>query len=145
METIFTLIVVLLPVIFKLIGKRLEKSAAQPQETEGKQAPIEDWAEVLRRYIEVQQPQEDVRPAAPVQQPIQQPVQQQPIQQQRPQPQPTQQRPGHEGVQQARPQGRKAPKKVKPVLQEEAPRTQEKIDKKKLILDSEIMKPKYTE
>ena len=141
METIFTLIVVLLPVIFKLIGKRLEKSAAQPQETEGQQAPIEDWAEVLRRHIEVQQPQEDVRPAAPVQQP----VQQQPIQQQRPQPQPTQQRPGHEGVQQARQQVRKAPKKVKPVLQEEAPRTQEKIDKKKLILYSEIMKPKYTE
>ena len=141
METIFTLIVVLLPVIFKLIGKRLEKSAAQPQETEGQQAPIEDWAEVLRRHIEAQQPQEEARPAAPVQQP----VQQQPVQQQRPQPQPAQQRPGHEGVQQARQQVRKAPKKVKPVLQEEAPRTQEKIDKKKLILYSEIMKPKYTE
>lgn len=141
METIFTLIVVLLPVIFKLIGKRLEKSAAQPQETEGQQAPIEDWAEVLRRHIEAQQPQEEAKPAAPVQQP----VQQQPVQQQRPQPQPAQQRPGHEGVPQTRQQVRKAPKKVKPVLQEEAPRTQEKIDKKKLILYSEIMKPKYTE
>ena len=145
METIFTLIVVLLPVIFKLIGKKLEKSAAQPQETDEQQAPIEDWAEVLRRHIEAQQPQEDVRPASPVQQQVQQPVQPQPVQQQRPQQQRAQQRPVHEGVPQTRQQVRKAPKKVKPILQEEAPRTQEKIDKKKLILYSEIMKPKYTE
>ena len=144
METIFTLIVVLLPVIFKLIGKRLEKSAAQPQETDGQQQ-IEDWAEVLRRHIEAQQPQEDVRPASPVQQQVQQPVQPQSVQPQRPQQQRAQQRPVHEGVPQTRQQVRKAPKKVKPILQEEAPRTQEKIDKKKLILYSEIMKPKYTE
>ena len=37
------------------------------------------------------------------------------------------------------------PKKAKPILQEEEQKTTEKIDKKKLILYSEIMKPKYTE
>ena len=128
METIFTLIIVLLPVIFKLIGKKLEKSAAQPQETDGQQAPIEDWAEVLRRHIEAQQQQqEEVRPAAPVQE------------------QPVQQRVPEEGVPQTRKPVRKAPKKVKPILQEEEQKPKEKIDKKKLILYSEIMKPKYNE
>lgn len=128
METIFTLIIVLLPVIFKLIGKKLEKSAAQPQETDEQQAPIEDWAEVLRRHIEAQQQQqEEVRPAAPVQE------------------QPVQQRVPEEGVPQTRKPVRKAPKKVKPILQEEEQKPKEKIDKKKLILYSEIMKPKYNE
>lgn len=128
METIFTLIIVLLPVIFKLIGKKLEKSAAQPQKTDEQQAPIEDWAEVLRRHIEAQQQQqEEVRPAAPVQE------------------QPVQQRVPEEGVPQTRKPVRKAPKKVKPILQEEEQKPKEKIDKKKLILYSEIMKPKYNE
>ena len=128
METIFTLIIVLLPVIFKLIGKKLEKSAAQPQGTDGQQTPIEDWAEVLRRHIEAQQQQqEEVRPAAPVQE------------------QPAQQRVPEEGVPQTRQPVRKAPKKVKPILQEEEQKPKEKIDKKKLILYSEIMKPKYNE
>lgn len=128
METIFTLIIVLLPVIFKLIGKKLEKSAAQPQETDQQHAPIEDWAEVLRRHIEAQQQQqEEVRPAAPVQE------------------QPVQQRVPEEGVPQTRKPVRKAPKKVKPILQEEEQKPKEKIDKKKLILYSEIMKPKYNE
>ena len=128
METIFTLIIVLLPVIFKLIGKKLEKSAAQPQETDEQQAPIEDWAEVLRRHIEAQQQQQEVaRPAAPVQQ------------------QPVQQSVAEEGVPQTRRPDRTAPRRVKPILQEEEQRPKEKIDKKKLIMYSEIMKPKYTE
>ena len=127
METIFTLIIVLLPVIFKLIGKKLEKSAAQPQETDEQHAPIEDWAEVLRRHIEAQQQQqEEARPAAPVQQPVQQRV-------------------AEEGVPQTRRPDRTAPRRVKPILQEEEQRPKEKIDKKKLIMYSEIMKPKYTE
>lgn len=126
METIFTLIIVLLPVIFKLIGKKLEQSAPQPQETDGQQ-PIEDWAEVLRRHIEAQQPQEEARPAAPVQQ------------------QPVQQSVAEEGVPQTRRPDRTAPRRVKPILQEEEQRPKEKIDKKKLIMYSEIMKPKYTE
>ena len=141
METIFTLIIVLLPVIFKLIGKKLEQSGAQPQEAD-EQQPIEDWAEVLRRHIDAQQPQEEARPAAPVQQPVQ-PVH--PVQQQRPQPKPAQKRVVEEGVSQTRQQTRTAPKKAKPILQEEEQKTTEKIDKKKLILYSEIMKPKYNE
>ena len=128
METIFTLIIVLLPIIFKLIGKKLEQSGAQPQHSE-QQEQIEDWAEVLRRHIEAQQPQEEARPAAPVQQ----------------RPQPAQQRVAEEGVPQTRQQTRTAPKKAKPILQEEEQKTTEKIDKKKLILYSEIMKPKYNE
>ena len=122
------MIIVLLPVIFKLIGKKLEKSAAQPQETDEQQAPIEDWAEVLRRHIEAQQQQQEVaRPAAPVQQ------------------QPVQQSVAEEGVPQTRRPDRTAPRRVKPILQEEEQRPKEKIDKKKLIMYSEIMKPKYTE
>ena len=122
------MIIVLLPVIFKLIGKKLEKSAAQSQETDEQHAPIEDWAEVLRRHIEAQQQQqEEARPAAPVQQ------------------QPVQQRVAEEGVPQTRRPDRTAPRRVKPILQEEEQRPKEKIDKKKLIMYSEIMKPKYTE
>ena len=95
METIFTLIIVLLPIIFKLIGKKLEQSGAQPQHTEEQQE----------------------KPVAPVQ----------------------------DRESQTRQPVRKAPKKAKPILQEEEQKTTEKIDKKKLILYSEIMKPKYTE
>lgn len=99
METIFTLIIVLLPIIFKLIGKKLEQSGAQPQHSE-QQEQIEDWAEVLRRHIEAQQVEvETVKPV----------------------------------------------KAAKPILQEEEPKKKEKIDTKKLIMYSEIMKPKYDE
>ena len=118
METIFTLIIVLLPIIFKLIGKKLEQSGAQPQQSD-EQEQIEDWAEVLRRHIEAQQV--EAEPAAPVQeQPVQKP---QPKQKRKPQP----------------------VKPAKPVLMEEEPKKKEKIDTKKLIVYSEIIKPKYNE
>lgn len=132
MDTIFTLLIILLPIVFKLIGKKLEKAGSQPQVTDSQQEPIEDWAEVLRRHIEVQQ-QEEVAPAAPVQQP------------------PVQARTMPERVsQEGRPQTRKSIRKPaaqpkKPILQEEEQTRTEKIDKKKLIVYSEIMKPKYTE
>ena len=118
METIFTLIIVLLPIIFKLIGKKLEQSGAQPQHSE-QQEQIEDWAEVLRRHIEAQQV--EVETVKPVQEPL---------------------------VQKPQPQQTRKPKPVKsakPILQEEEPKKKEKIDTKKLIMYSEIMKPKYDE
>ena len=122
METIFTILIIILPIVFKLIGKKLEQAGQQnaPQSTDN-QEQIEDWAEVLRRHIEAQQmPQEpelpvqeeriipDVRPVAPKDKP---PVVQ--------------------------------PKPV--ILAEPEEEEKEKIDKKKLILYSEIMKPKYKE
>ena len=122
METIFTLILVLLPIIFKLIGKRLENAGTQPQATD-EQQPIEDWAEVLRRHIEAQQ-QEEAVPVTPVQEP---PVQEKAMPAIKVQPR----RPLH--------------KPAKPILQEEDNKKKEKIDTKKLIVYSEIMKPKYTE
>ena len=117
METIFTLIIVLLPIIFKLIGKKLEQSGAQQNSEQQEQ--IEDWAEVLKRHIEAQQVEvETVKPVqeAPVQKP-------QPKQTRKPKP----------------------VKAAKPILQEEEPKKQEKIDTQKLIIYSEIMKPKYNE
>ena len=122
METIFTLILVLLPVIFKLIGKRLENAGTQPQAID-EQQPIEDWAEVLRRHIEAQQ-QEEAVPVTPVQDtPVQERV-----------------------MPATKDQPRKPLyKPAKPILQEEDNKKKEKIDTKKLIVYSEIMKPKYTE
>lgn len=122
METIFTILVIILPIVFKLIGKKLEQAGKQkaPQSTDN-QEQIEDWAEVLRRHIEAQQmPQEpelpvqeeriipDVRPVAPKDKPSV--VQPKPV-----------------------------------ILAEPEEEEKEKIDKKKLILYSEIMKPKYKE
>ena len=122
METIFTILVIILPIVFKLIGKKLEQAGKQkaPQSTDN-QEQIEDWAEVLRRHIEAQQmPQEpelpvqveriipDVRPVAPKDKPSV--VQPKPV-----------------------------------ILAEPDEEEKEKIDKKKLILYSEIMKPKYKE
>lgn len=122
METIFTILVIILPIVFKLIGKKLEQAGKQkaPQSTDNPEQ-IEDWAEVLRRHIEAQQmPQEpelpvqeeriipDVRPVAPKDKPSV--VQPKPV-----------------------------------ILAEPEEEEKEKIDKKKLILYSEIMKPKYKE
>ena len=122
METIFTLILVLLPIIFKLIGKRLENAGTQQQATD-EQQPIEDWAEVLRRHIEAQQ-QEEAVPVTPVQEQSQQ----------------------EKVMPAAKVQPRKPLyKPTKPILQEEDKKKKEKIDTKKLIVYSEIMKPKYTE
>lgn len=124
METIFTLIIVLLPIIFKLIGKKLEQSGAKPQHSE-QQEQIEDWAEVLRRHIEMQQEQQT------------QSVQVMPVQEESAVPE-----------KKDIPKQKKTIKSVKPakpILQEEESKAKEKIDTKKLIVYSEIMKPKYTE
>ena len=120
METIIGLLIVLVPVIFKFIGKKLEQAA---QSTSSQAESIEDWAETLRRHLEAQQSQEQqievhLEPSpAPVQAP------KKVIENKTP-----------ENVQ-----------KSSPILQEEVKKKREKIDPKKLIVYSEIMKPKYTE
>ena len=120
METIIGLLVVLLPVIFKLIGKRLEQAGEQ-------QTVLTDI------FPEIQQEEID-EPAMPevmsydsVENPA--PV----VRQKEPKVQPTRT---------ARPV-----KPVKPAIMTEAPveKEKEKIDVKKLIVYSEIMKPKYME
>ena len=119
METIFTLLLILLPLAFKLIGKKLEKAGQQPGQSE----PVEDWAEVLRRHLEIHQ-------------------------------QALSQENQTEEVQNAVPEKNSAyvkkpvapvAKASMPILNEPKERKKEKIDVKKLIIYSEIMKPKYNE
>ena len=114
---------VLLPVIFKLIGKRLEQAGEQ-------QTVLTD----IFPEIEQEEKEEKVLPAMPevmsydsVENPA--PV----VRQKEPKVQPTRT---------ARPV-----KPVKPAIMTEAPveKEKEKIDVKKLIVYSEIMKPKYME
>jgi len=125
METVIGLLMVLLPVIFKLIGKRLERaSEGTPEVVNDDDAPIEDWAETVRRHLEEQLAQDEtyVQPVpeeapASVQKPVQEAVKVR----------------------------ERKPVKSKPILQEEVKKKREKIDTKKMIVYSEIMKPKYTE
>ena len=112
METIIGLLVVLLPVIFKLIGKKLE-AAAQEQQKQI-QSP-DEWAEVLRRHMEMSQDpeleellEEQTPPAEFEARPV-------------------------------------SVKPSSPRLQDEVKKPKEKIDPKKLIVYSEIMKPKCNE
>lgn len=118
METIITILIILIPIIFKAIGKKLE-DAAKTQTSDSEQ-PVEDWAETLRRHVEAQQKmaQEPVRTAEPVvETPVKVTVE------------------------------KKTPVKKAPVRVqlEKDERKREKIDVKKLIVYSEIMKPKYAE
>ena len=116
---------VLLPVIFKLIGKRLEQaSEGKPEAMGTDEAPIEDWAETVRRHLKEQLGQTEVYV-----QPVPEVV--------------------PETVQKLAPETvrvrEEKPVRSKPILQEEVKKEREKIDTRKLIVYSEIMKPKYTE
>ena len=119
METIIGLLIVLLPLVFKLIEKRLQ-NAAQNQQQEAGEAPVEDWVETVRKHIEQQQAQNFVYENVEVveKNEVTQPVQEAP-----------------KAV---------VPKK-KPILLEEEKKEKEKIDVKKMIVYSEIMSPKYAE
>lgn len=119
METIVTLLFILLPVIFKLIGKKFEQ-AGQPEKAEkvrelmktigGDSDDAEDpFSGLFGRNVETEVERDDEDHIVEV----------------KPEPQP-------------------APKK--PILKEEVKtKSGEKIDPKKLVIYSEIMKPKYTE
>ena len=124
METIIGLLFILLPVILKLIGKKLEQSGkieasekmreiVEAMGEDNDESPIVEWLK-----------EEPVVPKAPV-------VQQASRTEVKPK----------ENVKPAV----KKPKAKKPILVEEEKKKAEKIDPKKLVIYSEIMKPKFTE
>ena len=126
METIIGLLIVILPIVFKLIGKKLEQAAqASAPQTE----PVEDWAETLRRHLEAQQQMQSEAPV-PVEAEVETPVLLQPAAQK------VKDRPVFKA-------SKAKNKAAKPILKEEPKREKEKIDVKKMIIYSEIMKPKY--
>lgn len=128
METIIGLLFILLPVIFKFIGKRLEQSGQSD-----KAGKFKKIAEALNSDEEVELPVEEPVKPAPVVIPV--PAEPQ----------------IHLWEAEAQPVSKKkikhAQKSVKarkPMLEEEVPqKKREKIDPKKLVIYSEIMKPKY--
>ena len=123
METIIGLLMILLPVAFKLIGKKLEQASKnQPSVAVQEEAPIEDWEQTLKEYLG-QQVDEEFIPEPMSKDSVEAPV-----------------------VRDAQvaPTASKTVKKA-PILLEEEKKPREKVDLKKLIVYSEIMKPKYTE
>ena len=144
METIIGLLFILLPVIFKFIGKRLEQSGQS--EKAGKFKKI---AEKLNGDEEVETPVFDWlsdEPDEDPKMPFEEPVKPAPVVIPVPaEPQ------IHLWEAEAQPVSKKkikhAQKSVKarkPMLEEEVPqKKREKIDPKKLVIYSEIMKPKY--
>lgn len=131
METLLGLLFILLPFILKLIGKKLEKAgqpetAAKIKEIAKTVVPEDDTFEDFRKWLQseptvVEQPEEEL--AAPVVQQLS-PVVEENVMRQVSTP-----------VKPAK----------KPILEEEPEKKREKIDPKKLVVYSEIMKPKYTE
>ena len=119
METIFGLLFILLPVIFKLIGKKLEQS--------GKTGPI---VEVLSETF-------DESSDEPAPEPVAKPVER-PVMEFKPEPMPVYRPPKvEENVVRQTESSIQMEQKKKPAA--------EKIDPKKLVIYSEIMKPKFTE
>ena len=117
METIIGLLIVILPIVFKLIEKRLEKAAQTPAQTGPSDADIaQDWIETVRQYAAREQEKLAAKPVP-------------------------EETPKAENV----PVRRKTKAKARPILLEEEPVQKEKIDVKKMIVYSEIMKPKYKE
>ena len=135
METIIALLFVLLPIIFKLIGKKFEQ-AGQPQRAEQMREFAElfgsddDETEVIHDDdgqvvdvppVTVTPVRTHVRPVVPPASVVTENVVRQTA-------------------------SKKKPVTKKPILEEEVQtRKGEKIDPKKLVIYSEIMKPKYTE
>lgn len=115
METIIGLLFILLPVIFKLIEKRLQNSGTSST-FEGDESAFEESAEPMTTPV------------------VELPVKKEPVKEVAPKPQNT----FVEGQRMTR------KKKAPAILMEEPEiRKKEKIDPKKLVIYSEIMKPKY--
>lgn len=127
METIIGLLVFLLPVVFKLIGGTLEKAGKQ------------QTADRMKKVAELFDLEEAEIAPEPSQEPVQDPVQM-------PRPEPP-------GPKPSRPEPPVRPQAVSGVLHpaktaapvEEKPVRREKIDSKKLVVYSELMRPKYLE
>lgn len=140
METIIGLLMILLPVVFKLIGKKLEQASKnQPSEVVMEESPIEDWEKTLKEYLG-QQVVVDEKPFA-VEEVVPEPMAKDSVE-----------APAayeaHVAPAALKPKKQKQQKKTikkTPILLEEEKKPKEKVDLKKLIVYSEIMKPKYTE
>ncbi len=120
METIIGLLIFLVPVIFKLIGKRLEQAGEMQSPVVDDTEPIENWEESLREYLETPSVVKPLTPEPMVKDSVEAPVA-------------------------PKKPGKTKPVRKAPILVEEEKKQKEKIDVKKLIVYSEIMKPKYTE
>ncbi len=127
METIIGLLFILLPLIFRLIGKKLEKAGQAEKAGQLKELAEmfggEDEAPVTHTWQPEPEPEPEPEPVAPVvvMEPVRHiPVKQTPV----------------------KPSVKVKPKKAK---LEEKPVKKEKIDPKKLVVYSEIMTPKYNE
>ena len=119
METILGLLIVVLPLVFKLVEKRLQASGRQ-QDAE----TVQEWIEMFDAADE--DVQEKTEPA----QQISVPEKPKPI--------------FVEAPRVVTPKQTAKPKKpARQILVEEEPKKKEKIDPKKLVIYSEIMKPKY--
>ena len=128
METIIGLILILLPAIFKLVEKKLKASG----KTEAADQ-MHEWSEIFSNKEDDWEIDEDEAPSVPriPEQVSPAPVVLRPVV---PQPEPKRSEP-------AKPKVKKT--SSKPMLQEEEPKKKEKIDPKKLVIYSEIMKPKF--
>ena len=123
METIVGLLFILLPVIFKLIGKKLEQS--------GKTGPI---AEVLSETFDDSSDEPAPEPAAkPVPKPVEKPV--------------AEFKPAPMPVYKPMKVEEDVIRQTETLIQVEPEKkpAAEKIDPKKLVIYSELMKPKFTE
>ena len=132
METIIGILMILLPVVFKLIGKRLEQAGKNqpPVNVMEEESPVENWEQTLREYLEQQTVVDEVpsvvEPVVPEPRSVdsvEAPV---------------------SPMASDRKKQKKTNKKA-PILLEEEKKPKEKIDVKKLIVYSEIMTPKYME
>ena len=139
METIIGLLFVLLPVIFKLIGKKLEQAGQyekagkvreivqeylEPEpESESEDRALEEIRQWLSRESETPTPAPDVEP---VRETVVREI-------------------AFEEAAPALKEHQRPKKKKTPIFMEEEPqkKNKEKIDPKKLVIYSEIMKPKY--
>lgn len=134
METIIGLLFILLPFIFKLIGKKLEQ--AGQSDTAERMKEIAQYMGAEEEQ-DVMSPEADYAPTVPVIEPdapAAEPVV--------PVIEPVRMKFTENVQRQVPPE----PKKTKkPILLEETEKKGEKIDPKKLVIYSEIMKPKYTE
>ena len=132
METIIGILMILLPVVLKLIGKRLEQAGKNqpPVNVMEEEPPVENWEQTLREYLEQQTVVDEVpsvvEPVVP--EPMSVDSVEAPV----------------SPVASDRKKQKKTNKKA-PILLEEEKKPKEKIDVKKLIVYSEIMTPKYME
>ena len=138
METILGLLLILLPAIFRLIVKKFEQSG-NPQAADKVRKVLESMTEedgspVVEWFNDEPKAEEPLQKLEPEPQPAPIPVYMPPV--------------VEENVVRQTVTPKPAPNKPvakKPILLEDEKKAGEKIDTKKLVIYSEIMKPKFTE